>query len=202
MRVSVARTALAAAGLAVIGLVGSASAGATPVGAKPLIVTDAAADSLGQPGDDIVQVTYNTAGTGSGKSYKPTSLTMSIKVKGAISTNGFLAYEFAGSIAGCGEFYIDLAPGAELGDVVGTSCADDDAADLSAGDLVIAGDTLTYTLPLSAFPGAKAGSKLDAAAVYTGSTDPVIGFAGPVPGFGITDLANDEAVAAASYTVA
>ncbi len=204
MRVTAARTALAAAGLAVVGLVGSASA-ATTAGPKTLVITDAAGDSLGQPGDDLTKVTYTTTGKKVGKTYTPTALVVTLETAGDISTNGVLTYEVDTDLAGCDAgFDLYFTPGVDGSE--GGGCLNSDPADPTSitstgvdGPPTVGGHTMTWTISLKADVAFKAGSKISGFHAYTGAVEPVVGFIGPY--LVDTALANDDVSSDATYTI-
>ncbi len=201
MRVTVARTALAAAGLAVIGLVGSASAGTPSVGAKPLVITDPAGDSFGQPGDDLVKMTWSTTGTGTGKAYKPAALVVAVETSGKVGATSSLQYNVEGTVAGCGDFYFYTSPGSALldGSAFG-SCADDDSVDFTNAEVTSTDTTVTFTLPLGSVAGFKAGNAISGLVGYVGIVDPVTGEFGPA--FLGADGASDVVSSDATYKIA
>lgn len=203
-----ARLSLAVAGLAAFGLALPASAATAPT---TLVITDPAGDSLApatltRGTDDIVKLTWRTSGTTTSKmvgkkvvkTYTPKALVVVVETTGNIDTSGTTQYDIEGVAAGCGGFYLYVAPGAAMESVYG-SCADDDATDFSATTFVVAGKTLTFTIPLGSVPGIKAGGALTGLSAYTGNVDPVTGEFGPVLVGGL--LANDDVSSDATYKI-
>ncbi|MCU1673385.1 MAG: hypothetical protein JWN77_1498 [Frankiales bacterium] len=206
MRSAAARLALAAAGLSVIGVAGASHAAAGPVGPSKVVVTDPSGDALGLPGgDDIVSVTYTSAGmtTKATKktkaAYTPKSLMITLEVADAITTDGTVQYDVEGELAGCGGFYLYVAPGAAT-EALSGSCADDDTVDFAASTYAVSGKTISFTIPLGSVPGAKAGGSVSGLFAYTGAVDPVTGEVGPVL-IGANPLDNDEASSDAVYKI-
>src|SRR3954462_454008 len=106
------RLAVVAALLATVGLAAGASAATAP---KPrsLSFSDAAGDSLGLGGDDIVKVTYTSSGTtkkvGTRYVYTPKRLVMTLQTADAIA-DGDVQYNLEGAVPGC-SFYVYATPG-------------------------------------------------------------------------------------------
>ncbi len=192
MRVSVARTALAAAGLAAVGLVGSASAAVQPA-SKPstLSFSDPAGDALGtQKPYDITQVGFTTKGVttkvGKKTTYKPKSLVVTMTIAGDFASTAGASYEVDVDVAGCGYANFTYTPGSSLSDGgLFTECGSPTDQTGSTSTLynqppTVKGSTVTWDFPLSGLSEEfKAGAVISAITAHTVQNDPVFGIIGP-----------------------
>lgn len=93
-----------------VGIVLATGAQAAPTTAPQ--VKDPAGDAVGaQAGTDIVSTLFTTAGTGSGKSYQPKQLIVTLTMAGPVATNPGLTYEVQAQTSTCGEVQFTFEPG-------------------------------------------------------------------------------------------
>jgi hypothetical protein len=200
-----ARLAVVAAGLATVGLALSASAATPPPKPKSLSFGDATGDALGVGGDDIVKVTYTSAGTtkkvGKKYVYTPNRLVMTLQLADAIA-DGDVQYNVEGAVPGC-SFYLYTAPGSALDDGSAFGGCNEDGTDTSTDlqpTVTSAGKTITFTIPLGVTSGFKAGAAVTSLYAYTGVVDPITGEVGPtIVGSGPADA--DQATSTATYKI-
>jgi hypothetical protein len=207
MRLATARLSLVAAGLAVAGLVGTAGAASAPTA---LGITDPTGDVQFAGHGDITKLTYTTSGvttvkkvrTKTVKTYTAKNLVVSEDYADAIDTTGTTVYQLGFSIPACsGGVLLVTQPGSLLTDYA--NCSD---GTLTGGtDLgvsaVVAGKNITWTIPLSAFGGAKIGDPIDGTDLVTGWAEPAQG-TGPYlfATFGAPS-ANDELTSDSTYKI-
>lgn len=112
------RTALFLAPLVAVALATSSSAAPTTVPQ----VKDATGDSLTTQGDtDIVSVLYTTSGKGSGKSYEPKQLVVTMTLAGPPATTPGYTYEVEAATSSCGDVMFTMEPGTPYSDVTGVN---------------------------------------------------------------------------------
>lgn len=178
------RPVLVLAAAAAVGLAGAASA--APAGPATVTFTDPAGDNV-SPGDgqDITGVTWTTAGTGKGKAYVVKSLVLTLTLAAPPTTDGTTLYAVDADLAGCGDFYVNYMPGAELGDTFNyASCGGDESDPTGGGtsfDAVpeVKGNSIVWTLPIKSLPGdVKVGSSFTGLNALTDFVDPVTGIFG------------------------
>lgn len=127
---------------------------------KPQVV-DPKGDSLGaQPGTDIVSVLYTTAGRGSGKTYVPRQLVVTLTLAGPVATNAGLTFEVEATTDTCDDVTFTFEPGTPYGDVVGvngwadwgscTTAAADGGVELITAN--VKGDSIVWTFSLKSTP--------------------------------------------------
>lgn len=106
----VTRFALLLTAATTISLAGSAFA----AGPASLTFTDPAKDNVSPTSSgDITGVTFSTSGPGTGASFTPKNLLVTLALAAAPGTDGTTQYQVGWSINGC-EYYMQYAPGARL----------------------------------------------------------------------------------------
>jgi hypothetical protein len=178
------RPALVLAAAVAVGVAGAASAGS--VGPKTVTFSDPAGDNVSPGGGlDITGVTWTTAGAGKGKKYVAKSLVLTLTLAAPPTTDGTTLYGVDGSLAGCGDFYVNFMPGAQLGDTFNyANCGGDPASATGSGTSFdgapeVKGNSIVWTLPLKSLPGdVKVGSSFSGLNALTDFVDPVTGIIG------------------------
>jgi hypothetical protein len=198
------RPLLAAVGVVAIALSSSASASTGP---KTVTFSDPAGDNdTPGAGSDITGVTWTTAGTGTGKKYVAKSLVLTLTLAAPPTADGTTLYAVDGTLAGCGDFYVNYMPGASLGDTFNyADCGGDPSDPTGSGTSFeaspeVKGNSIIWTLPLKSLPGnVKVGSSFSGLNALTDFVDPVTGIIGSygLGGPAIEDTAATDAV----YTV-
>lgn len=120
-------------------------------------VQDAKGDAVSGASQDIVSVLYTTAGTGSGRSYRPTKLIVTMTLAGPPSGPGY-TYEAQASTDTCGDVTFAAEPGTPYEGVTGLNgwaiwgdcTVGDSAYELMTASLK--GSTIVWTLGLKASP--------------------------------------------------
>lgn len=199
------RPLLAAAGVVAIAL--SSSALAASSGPKTVTFSDPAGDNVSPgAGSDITGVTWTTAGTGTGKKYVAKSLVLTLTLAAPPTADGTTLYAVDGTLAGCGDFYVNYMPGASLGDTFNyADCGGDPSDPTGSGTSFeaspeVKGNSIIWTLPLKSLPGnVKVGSSFSGLNALTDFVDPVTGIIGS---YGLGGPAiEDTAATDAAYTV-
>jgi hypothetical protein len=178
------RPALVLAAAVAVGIAGAASAASA--GPKTVTFSDPAGDNVSPGGgQDITGVTWTTAGTGKGKAYVAKSLVLTLTLAAAPTTDGTTLYGVDGTLGGCGDFYVNYMPGAQLGDTFNyADCGGDPADPTGSGTSFeatpeVKGNSIIWTLPIKSLPGdVKAGSTFTGLNALTDFVDPVTGIFG------------------------
>jgi hypothetical protein len=175
-------------GILGVGLATAASAASAPAGPSTLTFADPKGDNVSPgAGSDIAGVTFTTTGTGSGKSYAPKNLVITLSLAGPPTTDGTTIYQVGADLAGCGDFYVSIVPGSPVLDPSFNyadcgSPADELGSEGTAFDAVpdIAGNNIVWTLPMKSLPAPVVrGTVFSALNAYTDFVDPVTGIFGP-----------------------
>ena len=177
------RPALVLVAVAAVGLAGSASAAPGPA---TVSFTDPAADNVSPSGgQDITGVTWTTVGTGKGKKYVAKSLVLTLTLAAPPTTDGTTLYGVDGDLGGCGDFYVNYMPGAQIGDTFNYADCGGDPSDPTGGGTSfdatpeVKGNTIIWTLPIKSLPGdVKVGSTFSGLNALTDFVDPVTGIIG------------------------
>lgn len=168
---------------------------ATP---KPQI-TDAAGDAVGaQPGADLVSVVYSTTGTGSGRSYRPKKLVVTMTMAGDVITSPGLTYEVEAQTSTCDVVTFSAQQGTPYSAVVGVngwadwgSCVNgEDGVELITA--VAKGKTLTWSFSLKMLPkDLEVGTVFSDFEARIDPTNPVVPFSSSTTGtaLGLVDKA-------------
>jgi hypothetical protein len=195
------RPALAAAALAAVAVCGTASAAS--YGPKTVSFSDPAGDNVSpSSASDITGVTWTTAGKGTGKSYVPKYLVVTLKLAAPPSADGSTVYGVDSQLAGCGEFYLQYMPGARLLDSFNYADCGGDPSDPTTnggssfeGAPEVKGSSIVWTLPLKSLPGeVKPGSTFSELNAYTDFVDPATSIVGPytLVGVAVYDTAKTD----------
>lgn len=104
-------------------LVALATGGTAAPKDVPQIVDPKGDSAAGQAMFDIISVQYSTKGTGSGRSYLPKKLVVTLNLAGPPSSSGAISYNVVADTDGCGLIDIRYAPGHAIGTVIGDSYA-------------------------------------------------------------------------------
>ena len=154
---------------------------------KPQL-TDAKGDAVGaQAGTDIVSVTYSTTGTGSGRSYVPKKLVVTLTTAGDVLTNPGITYEVGAMTTSCDLVTFSAQQGTPYSSVVGVNgWAEWGGCDVPGSDgptnvqlvtVVAKGNTLTWSFPIKMLPkGLKVGTVFSDFVARVDPTNPVIPF--------------------------
>jgi hypothetical protein len=195
------RPVLVVAATAAVALAGAASA--APGGPATVTFSDAAGDNVSPgAGQDITGVTWTTAGTGKGKKYAPKYLVLRLTLAAPPTTDGTTLYAVDGNLGGCGDFYVNYMPGANLGDTFNyADCGGDPSDPTGSGTAFdatpdVKGNVITWTLPLKSLPGdVKRGATFTGLNALTDFVDPVTGIVGSygLGGPAVEDTASSDA---------
>jgi hypothetical protein len=182
--VRLVRPLLVLAAVVSVGVAGAASA----VPFRPATVTfaDPAGDNVSpSAGQDITGVSWTTAGTGKGKKYVVKSLVLTLTLAAPPTTDGSTLYGVDADLAGCGDFYVNFMPGAQLGETFNYADCGGDPSDPTGGGTSfeaapeVKGNTIVWTLPVKSLPGdVKVGSSFSGLNALTDFVDPVTGIFG------------------------
>lgn len=178
------RTVLVVASAAAVATAGAASAAST--GPKIVAFSDPAGDNVSpSAGQDITGVTWTTAGTGSGRKYVVKSLVLTLTLAAPPTTDGTTLYGVDGNLGGCGDFYVNYMPGAQLGETFNyADCGGDPSSATGGGTSFdatpeVKGNSIVWTLPIKSLPGdVKVGSTFTGLNALTDFVDPVTGIIG------------------------
>jgi hypothetical protein len=181
---AVVRPTLALAAVLAVGLATAASGAAA--GPKTLTFADPAGDNTSpSAASDITGVTFTTTGTGKGSRYVAKNLVLTLTLAAPPSADGTVLYGIDTELAGCGSFYVNFMPGAELGDSFNYTSCGGDASDPTGGgasfDAVpeVKGSSIVWTLSMKSLPvEVKAGSTFSSITALTDFVDPVTGIIG------------------------
>ena len=179
------RPALVLAAAVAVGIAGAASA--APAAAPATVTfTDPAGDNVSPSGgQDITGVTWTTAGTGKNKKYVVKSLVLTLTLAAPPTTDGTTLYGIDAELAGCGDFYVNYMPGAQLGETFNyADCGGDPSDPTGSGTSFdaapeVKGNSIIWTLPIKSLPGdVKVGSSFTGLNALTDFVDPVTGIFG------------------------
>lgn len=120
-------------------------------------IKDAAGDAA-QPGVDVVSVQWTTTGKGSGKSYSPKSLVVTMTMAGPVAMEPGLTYEAEAATTTCGDVAFTMEPGTPYEAVTGLN-GWVDWGDCVVGDsgvelltVKVKGPSIVWTYGLKASP--------------------------------------------------
>ena len=107
--------------LVLVPLLGVALAGTSSAAPKPAPqVKDAVGDAAGgQAGTDIVSVLYSTNGKGSGRSYVPKQLVVTMTLAGPVRSEPVLTYEVEATTTSCGDVTFTMEQGTPYQSITG-----------------------------------------------------------------------------------
>jgi hypothetical protein len=183
--VRLVRPVLVLAAVAAVGL--AAAASAAPAGPATVTFADPAGDNVSPSGgQDITGVTWTTAGTGTGKKYVVKSLVLTLTLAAPPTTDGTTLYGVDANLTGCGDFYVNYMPGANLGDTFNWADCGGDGSDPTGGSGTsfeavpeVKGNSIVWTLPIKSLPGeVKAGTSFSGLNALTDFVDPATGIIG------------------------
>jgi hypothetical protein len=202
---AVLRPALALAGAAAVVL--ASSAAAAPVSGKTLTFKDPAGDNVSpSAASDITGVTWTTTGTKVGKKFVAKNLVLTLSLAAPPTSDGTTVYAIDANRTGCGNFYVNYMPGANVLDSFNYADCGGDPSDPTGGGTSfdgvpeVKGNNIVWTLPLKSLPGeVKVGSTFTALNAFTDFVDPALSIVGTSSTIGVAlyDTASTEA----GYTV-
>lgn len=165
-------------------------------------VKDAKGDAVGaQPSMDVVSVLYSTSGRGTGRSYVPKALNITLTLAGPVATHPGVSYEVDAMTDTCGLVTFTYSPATPGGNAVGRTgwaqwdrCMGSDGA--SSVELIsptVEGSTIRWEFSLKAAP-VKVGTTFRDFVVRVDPSNPVIpypskGDGGINTGLGLIDAA-------------
>jgi hypothetical protein len=184
------RPALLAAGVAAVALASGASAATGP---STFSFSDDKGDAIPTDAYDITSAKLTTTGVTTTKTvkrkktttYTPKALVVSMTLAAPPSTVPGTLYELDAETSTCGSLLLYFTPGADgSGALVGCGSEPDPATGSEATTLAVeptvAGNTITWTLPLASLPPqVKVGTTISEFAGYSAQVDPATGVVGP-----------------------
>ena len=196
-----ARSAVLLSAVAAVCLAGSVLA----AGPTSLAFSDPAGDNISpSAASDITGVSFTTSGSGKGKSYRPKSLVVTLKLGAPPTSDGTTVYAIDTTLVGCGAFYLNYMPGATvLDNFAHAECGSTSPTDTTGSFVAVPevkGSSLVWTIPMRSLPvKVGPGSVFTEIRGYTDFVDPALSIFGPasITGVPLYDTAETDK----SYTV-
>ena len=121
-------------------------------------VVDPKGDAPSGASQDVLSVLYTTAGTGTGKAYRPTKVVVTMTLAGPAAGPGY-TYEAQAMTDTCGEVTFTAEPGTPYGSVTGLNgwvewgdCTVGDDSDVELITAALKGSTIVWTVGIKASP--------------------------------------------------